>query len=168
MKIILRAPCILLLGLFSFSAWSAGPVGTWVQGQARVVDGDTLAIGKQRIRLHGIDAPESSQSCYIDGVAWECGKASTWELSQRVGTRPVSCLVKDQDHYGRLIADCQVGGVSLNTQQVEGGWALAYEKYSKDYLAHQTRARAAKRGIWSSKWSSPEQFRREKNRKQNP
>ena len=158
----------LLLGLGSASVQAAGPVGTWVQGPARVVDGDTLAIGEARIRLHGIDAPESSQSCYLNGQAWQCGKASTWELTQRVGSKQVACLVKDQDRYGRLVADCQVAGVSLNAQQVENGWALAYEKYAKDFLPQQARAKAAGRGIWSSKWSSPEQFRREKSKKNEP
>lgn len=168
MKITLSLAFSLLLTFFPNCAWSTNPVGSWVKGPARVVDGDTLAIGQHKIRLYGIDAPESSQSCYIDGVAWECGKASTWELTQRVGSMSVSCLVKDQDRYGRLVADCQVAGVSLNAQQVEGGWALAYEKYSKSFLPQQARARAANRGIWSSKWSSPEQFRREKSRRKAP
>lgn len=134
-----------------------------VQGQASVIDGDTLDIHGQRIRLHGIDAPESSQQCYQADKAWRCGKASAWELDRKTTGKLVVCHVKDKDHYGRLVADCLVDGVSVNAQQVEEGWALAYEKYSKDFVANQARAKAAHRGIWGSKWSSPEQYRRNKN-----
>ena len=168
MKTVAMMTCFILFSVCSPLVLAAGPVGTWVQGPARVIDGDTLAIGDAKIRLHGIDAPESSQNCYLNGQAWSCGKASTWELTQRVGKQSVACLVKDQDRYGRLVADCQVAGVSLNAQQVENGWALAYEKYAKDFVPHQARARAAGRGIWSSKWSSPEQFRRDKSKKNEP
>ena len=41
-------------------------------GQATVIDGDTIDIHGTRIRLHGIDAPESGQLCHIDGKRWRC------------------------------------------------------------------------------------------------
>ena len=40
-----------------------------VTGPARVIDGDTLEVQGERIRLDGIDAPESRQLCRLDGYA---------------------------------------------------------------------------------------------------
>ncbi|WP_299643037.1 hypothetical protein [Devosia sp.] len=43
----------------------------------RVVDGDTIDIAGQRIRLVGLDAPEWNQTCTTgDGGSWECGAAA--------------------------------------------------------------------------------------------
>jgi len=51
----------------------------------RIIDGDTLAIGSTKIRLEGIDAPETDQFCLnVGGVRWTCGIAG----SSRAGGSP--------------------------------------------------------------------------------
>ena len=56
-----------------------------LDGQARVIDGDTLVVSGQHIRLDGIDAPETKQVCQRDGD-WRCGLAATEDLQALTGT----------------------------------------------------------------------------------
>ena len=112
------------------------PLAAWgdITGQPRVIDGDTLEIGGQRIRLHGIDAPESKQLCYLDGRRWQCGKDAGLILSDLINHRTVACKERDRDRYGRIVAVCSVAGEDLNAWMVLQGLALAYRRYSLDYV----------------------------------
>ena len=67
-----------------------------LSGRARVVDGDTLDLGGVRIRLHGIDAPESAQGCRARGRGWSCGREATRALAGRIGGQPVACEERDR------------------------------------------------------------------------
>ncbi len=75
----------------------ATPALADVAGVASVIDGDTLEIHGQRIRLHGIDAPESRQLCRRDGKPWQCGKEAANALADKIARRPVTC-----EDLGRL------------------------------------------------------------------
>ncbi len=136
-------------GWFFWRAWPPVDTHSWagladVAGTATVVDGDTLEIQGQRIRLHGIDAPESRQLCRLAGKPWQCGKDATNILADRIARRPVTCEDLGRDRYKRIIARCTVAGEDLGEWMVSQGLALAYRRYSHDYVGEEADAQAAR------------------------
>jgi endonuclease YncB( thermonuclease family) len=128
-------------------------------GQATVIDGDTLEIRGQRIRLHGVDAPESRQLCQKSRRNYRCGQQAARALDARIGGRPVRCEERGTDRYGRIVAECYVGDVSLNAWLVRQGHAVAYREYSKDHIAEEAAAQTARRGIWAGTFQMPWDWR---------
>lgn len=138
---------------------SAAHAGT-ITGTASVVDGDTIVVHGEHIRLHGIDAPESAQRCRrTNGERWRCGQQAALALSDRIGRHPVACDGRGQDRYGRTIAVCSVSGVDLNRWLVAEGWAVAYRRYSLDYVDAEFEARTQGVGIWSGSFDMPWDYR---------
>ena len=133
-----------------------------VLGPARAVDGDTLEVSGKRVRLFGIDAPESDQTCQKDGVSFACGQIATQQLEALVEGKQVECRGSSVDQYGRLLAVCTAGPEQLNQVMVEHGWAVAYRQYSDDYNAAELRAKSNHLGIWSSKFMLPSDYRHSK------
>ena len=132
-----------------------------INGKPRIVDGDTIHIKSNKIRLHGIDAPETKQTCKINNEDWYCGKQSTKELKNLINNRKVECIVNDIDRYKRYIAICSVNDIIINQWMVRNGWAIAYRYYSKDYVVDEEYARDNKLGIWKSEFVEPYTFRRQ-------
>jgi endonuclease YncB( thermonuclease family) len=135
-----------------------------VEGTARIIDGDTIEIKDQKIRLWGIDAPELAQRCTEDDVLYPCGLDASHALARRIGRKLVSCTRRDTDRYGRMVALCRVEDLDISQWMVTQGQAIAFRKYSLDYVAEEDQAREAKVGIWAGEFQDPSDFRHQKHR----
>lgn len=130
-------------------------------GGARIIDGDTLDLNGARIRLYGIDAPESAQTCKHGAREWACGAEATQELAQMIGDQPLTCETRDTDRYGRSVATCEAGGVSVNIWMVRNGWAVAYRQYGGAiYGANEDAAKRDRLGVWSGTFAMPWDWRK--------
>ena len=160
MKEMLVSLCVLGLPLTGASIGSTiqDNKETVLSGKVRVTDGDSLRMGDKRIRLYGVDAVESTQTCDYRGEAWKCGRASKRALERLVDGQTVSCIVRDMDR-GRYVSSCYVAGVDVNREQVRRGWAVAYTQYSSQYLSEEKSAHAAKIGLWRASFERPHDYR---------
>jgi len=106
-----------------------------ISGVPSITDGDTIKILNKRIRLHGIDTPEKKQICTRNSKKYSCGKKATNALKKKVDRKLVTCKVQDKlDRYKRYIGVFFLGDVDLNKWMVRNGYAVAYRRYSKDYI----------------------------------
>jgi endonuclease YncB( thermonuclease family) len=126
-------------------------------GKAYVIDGDTISISGNHIRLKGIDAPELTQSCGNVSAPDACGQASRQTLIRLIGGREVQCAGDGHDKYNRSLATCFIGDVNLNRAMVETGQAIAYG----DYHDAEMQARSEKKGIWAGAFEAPQDWRKE-------
>jgi nuclease-like protein len=115
---------ITLAVLMTYSVWNVA-LGDDLIGQASVIDGDTLQIHGTRIRLWGIDAPESSQLCRDDdSKVYRSEAQAANDLDAFIARRPVNCEPLNLNRNGRTVARCEVVGVDLAAWLVRGGLAL--------------------------------------------
>ena len=125
------------------------PIHQDFAGVARVIDGDTIHVGDTRVRLEGIDAPETTQTCKRPtGEDWACGHEANRAMRHMAEGREVVCRNNGLDKYGRTLATCFVDGLDVSKEMVKRGLAWAFVRYSTIYVAEEAVARAAKLGIW--------------------
>tara|TARA_B100000530_G_scaffold219258_1_gene140855 strand:+ start:75 stop:566 length:492 start_codon:yes stop_codon:yes gene_type:complete len=156
---------IIILILFFFQNIQASEI----IGIPKVVDGDTIHIKSYKIRLEGIDAPEMRQKCkkpYLQVMFlnfqkdYYCGQLSKKKLTQKIGNKPVKCILLGKDRYKRYLGKCLKGKIDLNRWMVRNGYAIAYRKYSKLYILDENFAKEEKLGIWEGSFIKPEKWRK--------
>ena len=154
----MKTSVLAVVGIILFSMHSYADV----KGTARIVDGDTIHFLNAKVRLDGIDAPERKQTCVGGSHVWECGKRSTRALERLINGNQVSCTELGKDRYKRIIGVCYSNGLNLNAEMVNLGMAVAYRRYSKDYVENEEQAKLNKVGMWRGKFVMPWDYRRGK------
>ena len=130
-----------------------------IEGTAEVIDGDSLRVGGTEVRLFGVDAPEYTQACFSNGAQVACGAMAKDALAGLIDGSRLVCTALETDTYGRTVARCRTSGVDVGNALVASGWATAFRRYGNDYVAAETRARAARAGIWQWDFQLPEDYR---------
>lgn len=130
--------------------------GETLTGSARAVDGDTLMLEGQRIRLLGIDTPELMQTCKRDGVEWRCGVAARSRLAELLRAGALTCRMPGKDKYGRWLAHCKTPDGDIGERMVREGLAVAYGGYEDE----EQFAKAERKGLWSAEFDMPQHWRR--------
>ncbi len=134
-----------------------------IEGKARVIDADMLAVGKTRMILWGLDAPERAQTCTLNKKPWTCWNVAARQLQILVESGPVTCENKGvADRFKRIFAKCTVNGEDINEAFVRSGMALAFREQSDEYVNAEEEARASKAGLWQdgAEFVEPWEYRR--------
>ena len=146
--------CILLL-FFSSLTFAEELIGKVI----KVSDGDTITVldsnnQKHKVRLQGIDAPETQQAF---------GEISRQSLASLVNDKEVIVLWDKKDKYARILGKIIVDGRDANYEQLKKGLAWYYKQYKKDlsdedkerYSEAEAWARNYSEGLWSDLKSIP-------------
>lgn len=128
-------------------------------GAAGAIDGDTIDITGQKVRLHGIDTPELRQTCLRDGASWPCGKEARDLLASMLTGGDVRCEGQSFTASGMLIARCEAGGSDLGEAMVTSGFATVTGAGEADYADMVARVQARKIGIWAGTFEAPQIWR---------
>ena len=143
-----------------------------IYGNPKIIDGDTVHINSKKIRLEGIDAPEIRQQCQkvfleisvIVGFNlkkdYPCGVISKEKLIDKINKSQIKCVSSERDRYKRYLATCYKDKINLNKWMVRNGLAVAYKRYSKDYLRDEIYAKENKLGLWKGSFIRPEKWRK--------
>ncbi len=150
---------ILLALLIAISLPASAQVNILRGTVVSIADGDTITIvddnnRQYRIRLQGIDAPESSQSF---------GTASSENMTKLVFNKLVSVEWNKHDRYGRIVGNVLIDGQDAGLHQVKAGLAWHYKQYQNEqsandrlaYAEAELEARANRWGLWADSSPTP-------------
>lgn len=139
------------------------PADVHLRGPAVNNDGDTFRLRMEeefKIRLWGVDAAESEQTCVQNRREIACGEMARKALADMIGGHEVGCRLKPSATFNRFAAICFAGGIELNREMVRRGWAVDEPEFSKGhYAADQQYAKDNELGLWAMKFENPAHWR---------
>ena len=160
LKRIIVPLCLLLLS--ASAAFGKEPIRV-VEGKVvKVSDGDTVQVvtadrTKLKVRLYGIDAPETAKVNHRTGKVNKPGQPygedAERALAQKITGKTVRLEIMDIDQYKRMVGRIILDGRDINQEMVREGWAWAYKQYlqspyASEYIGAEKQARAARAGLW--------------------
>lgn len=137
-------------------------------GNTFVIDGDSIKVGKNEVRLFGLDAPEYSQTCFnAKKEEYSCGQMSRDFLVNLANKKQVECFYSQKDKYDRYLSKCYIDKVSINEEIIKNGMAVIYNFTESDEKMNELEkeAKAKKLGIWKGSFQLPKEYRKEHPRK---
>ena len=153
-KAIFLISILILISYFTFNLFKPQTI--------KVVDGDTIHINGEKIRFTGIDTPELKQTCMNNGIENPCGITAKEILIKKIADSKVKCVSEGKDRYKRTLAECFVKKESLSKYLVKSGYAFAYRKYSKKFVADEDYAKKKELGMWSMNFDYPWDYRKKR------
>ena len=157
----MKKSSIYIIIIFIYLMNSSFSISKDVYTSLKIIDGDTIILNSEKIRFYGIDTPEKKQKCKDkSGLSYPCGLVATNELKKIIISGKLFCKKRTTDRYRRSISTCYVNGVDVSSLMVKNGWALAYRKYSKDYIDEENKDKEKKRGMWAGKFIAPWKWRK--------
>ncbi len=160
MRLVARS-LVVSLGAVWLLAMAGRPALAEIAGRPKIIDGDTIEVQGQAIRLYGIDAPELGQACTIKGQAYDCGMVARTALLDLTAGVAVTCqvLAAEPSAGEARPGRCFAQGYDLSEGMAYTGWALAQREVSGRYLVFEERAQAAGRGLWKGRFVTPWDWR---------
>jgi micrococcal nuclease len=155
-------PILTLLILLPLAIQAKEPIRTEEGVVKKVADGDTVTVvtddgTKLKIRLYGIDAPETTKMNHRTGVVSKPGQPYGEEayraLESKVLGKKVTVKIMDIDRYKRSVAVVYLNSRDINREIVKEGYAWAYREYLKgpyasEYIEAENEARSKHLGLW--------------------
>jgi endonuclease YncB( thermonuclease family) len=132
-------------------------------GKAYAIDGDSLMVAGNEVRLFGIDAPEYSQKCLnADNIEYPCGMMAKKYTSDLVKNKEVTCYYHIKDFYNRYLAKCYIDNIEIYKTLLKNGMAIiySYQETDGEAKAFENQAKDSKIGIWQGAFEDPKDYRR--------
>lgn len=127
-----------------------------ITGAAHAIDGDSIVVAGEEMRIKGMDAPEFGQMCEIGGQQVACGKQAMAAMKRWLERGPVLCYGAERDRYNRRLVLCRINGVDIGRDMVLRGLAVDYGLYAEE----EREAARMFRGFWAGTFERPEDYRR--------